>query len=120
MPHSLTQIQSDPICSSGGCTQYTHGAHKAPRGYDIDYPVPNLGMDVDIKASLANLPVAEKIVGDKWAPMGTPESIAKYSNPAKKTMYNFAPELDGNVKDSIKNLSDSETNLKHKYSLSLA
>jgi hypothetical protein len=76
-------------------------------------------MDVDIKGSLANIPVAEKIVGDNWSPMGTEESKAKYSNPAKKVMYNFAPDLDGNVKDSIKNLSDSETNLKHKYSLSL-
>jgi hypothetical protein len=38
-------------------------------------------------------------------------------NPAKKTMYNFAPELEGNIKDSIKNLSDTEGNLKHKYQL---
>lgn len=115
----MNQVSSDPICSSGGCTQYKHAAHKAPRGYDIDYPVPNFGMDVDIKGSLANLPVAEKIVGQQWNSFGTAESAAKYANPAKATMYNFAPDLDGNVKDSLKNLSDSETNLKHKYSLSL-
>lgn len=35
------QTQSDPICSSSGCYQYKH--KKKDRGYDIDYPVPNLG-----------------------------------------------------------------------------
>ena len=41
-------IQSDPICSSAGCTQY-----KLPKGnktetWPKDYPVPNLGKDHDI------------------------------------------------------------------------
>jgi hypothetical protein len=74
-------------------------------------------MDKDISASLENMPVAEKIVGHQWTNFGTEESKAKWSNPAKKTMYNFAPDLDGNIRDSIKNLSDTETNLKHKYEL---
>jgi len=74
-------------------------------------------MDKDIAGSLANMPVAEKIVGHQWTDFGTEESKAKWSNPAKKTNYNFAPELDGNIRDSIKNLSDTETNLKHKYEL---
>jgi hypothetical protein len=77
-------------------------------------------MDVDIKGSLANMPVAEKIVGTHWdSNFGSGASAAKYANPAKATMYNFAPDLDGNIKDSLKHLSDTETNLKHKYSLSL-
>lgn len=53
--------RSDPICSSAGCSQYKHKGKD--RGYDIDYAVPNFGMDRDIKGSLENLPVAEKIVG---------------------------------------------------------
>ena len=110
--------QSDPICGTGGCNQYSHG-HDARRGYDINYPVPNFGMDQDIKDSLANVPVAQRIVGDKLSDMTTPEFKEKYSNPAKKVDYNFAPELDGNIRDSQKNLADSEKKLDHKYKLSL-
>merc|ERR1719197_1267070 len=115
---SLVQLDSDPICSSGGCDQYKHGADKI-RGYDINYPVPNFGMDRDIKDSLSNVPVAEKIVGDKWSDFGTEESKEKWSNPAKKVDYNFAPALDGNIVDSQKNLADSEKKLNHQYKLSL-
>jgi tRNA A22 N-methylase len=114
----LVQLDSDPICSSGGCDQYKHG-HEARRGYDINYPVPNFGMDRDIKDSLSNVPVAEKIVGDKLSDMTSPEFKEKWENPAKKVDYNFAPELDGNIRDSVKNLSDSEKKLNHRYSLSL-
>jgi hypothetical protein len=115
---SFVQLDSDPICSSGGCDQYKHG-HEKRRGYDINYPVPNFGMDREIKDSLSNVPVAEKIVGDHLSDMTTDEFKEKYSNPAKKVDYNFAPELDGNIRDAQKNLSDTETKLNHKYSLSL-
>jgi len=74
-------------------------------------------MDKDISGSLENLPVAEKIVGHKWSDFGTEESKEKWSNPAKKVLYDFAPSLDGNVKDSLKNLSDTEGKMKHKYEL---
>jgi hypothetical protein len=90
---------SDLICSTAGCDQYKHGGEKR-RGYDINYPVPNFGMDRDIKDSLSNLPVAEKIVGENWSDFGTEASKERWSNPAKKIDYNFAPELDGNIKDS--------------------
>lgn len=74
-------------------------------------------MDKDIAGSLANVPVAEKIVGHQWSNFGTEESKAKWSNPAKKVLYDMEPKLEGGIKDSIKNLSDTETNLKHKYEL---
>lgn len=57
----MSMAQSDPICSSAGCSQYKHKT--TPRGYPIDYKVPNFGMDKDIAGSLANMPIAEKIVG---------------------------------------------------------
>merc|ERR1719162_2884418 len=41
-----TQIESDPICSSAGCTQYKH--KKKPLGYKINYGVPDFGVDTDI------------------------------------------------------------------------
>merc|ERR1712083_960883 len=71
-------------------------------------------MDRDIMGSLDNLKVAEGIVGSKWA--GIPKD--KYSNPAKKVMYNFAPKLDGDIVDSHANLAATEKVLEHKYSLS--
>jgi hypothetical protein len=76
-------------------------------------------MDRDIKDSLSNLPVAEKIVGNQWSNFGTEESKERWSNPAKKVLYDFAPELDGNIKDSHKNLADTETKMNHKYKLGL-
>jgi len=110
--------QSDPICSSGGCDQYKHGLEKL-RGYPINYSVPNFGMDRDIKDSLSNLPVAEGIVKANWSDFGTEESKERWSNPAKKVDYNFAPKLDGDIIDSHKNLADTETKMNHKYKLSL-
>jgi hypothetical protein len=37
------KMESDPICSSAGCTQYPHPSKD--RGYKIDYFVPNFGAD---------------------------------------------------------------------------
>ena len=52
-----TDIESDPICSSAGCTQYKH--KKKELGYDIDYAVPDFGVDHEILASHASLDQAE-------------------------------------------------------------
>ena len=57
-------------------------------------------MDRDIKDSLSNVPVAEKIVGDRLSDMSSDEFKEKWHNPAKDVDYNFAPELDGNIRDS--------------------
>merc|ERR1711981_781186 len=78
---------SDPICSSAGCTQYKH--KKKDRGYDINYPVPNFGVDRDILANHNSLDVAEGALGHKLI-MGTEASKAKWHNVAKDTDYNFA------------------------------
>jgi len=40
--------------------------------------------------------------------MGTAENKAKFSNPAKKVMYNFAPALDGNMIDAGNSLTIAE------------
>jgi len=52
----LTQLESDPICSSAGCTQYKRTP--APPGPPMDYPVPDFGVDIDIKDHNENLAVA--------------------------------------------------------------
>jgi hypothetical protein len=71
-------------------------------------------MDREISGSLENLKVAEVITKHNWAGIDK----AKYSNPAKKVMYNFAPNLDGDIIDSKANLSATEKVLEHSYQLS--
>ena len=46
------------------------------------------------------------MVGSNWV-MATEESKAKWHNPAKDAKYKFDPELDGNIKASLKNLGDA-------------
>lgn len=94
---SLSQLntESDPICSSAGCSQYKH--KKKPRGYDINYFVPNFGVDTDIIDNHHSLAISEDALSHKLV-MGTEASRAKWHNVAKDTEYNFAPKLDGDIR----------------------
>jgi hypothetical protein len=56
--------ESDPICSSAGCTQFQH--KKKALGYKINYPVPNFGRDSDINDNFASLKLAEGMVGAEF------------------------------------------------------
>merc|ERR1712070_525697 len=106
------QLNSDPICSSAGCTQYAH--KKTPLGYDLDYFVPSFGPDPDMVGTRNAISIAEAMHAHKLI-MGTKESRAKYHNVAKDVNYNFAPELDSHITDSLKNLADTEGVLGHKW-----
>jgi hypothetical protein len=109
---SAVKIDSDPICSSAGCTQYAH--KKTPLGYPLDYAVPNYGKDPDIVGSANSLSIAEAMHAHKLE-MGTIASRAKWHNVAKDTMYNFDPKLDEHILHSQKNLADTEDRLGHKW-----
>merc|ERR1711934_38598 len=85
------KMESDPICSSAGCTQYAQ--KKTPLGYDLDYFVPNFGPDPDMVGTSKAISIAEAMHNHKII-MGTKESRAKWHNVAKDAMYNFAPALD--------------------------
>jgi hypothetical protein len=50
------QFNSDPICSSAGCTQYQF---PKPKGHPVDYPVPDFGIDHDIISTQSNIKKAE-------------------------------------------------------------
>lgn len=106
------KTESDPICSSAGCTQFKH--KKKGLGYDIDYPVPNFGRDHDINDNFESIKLAEEMVGSKFT-IGTAESAARWKNHAKKVDYNFRPALDGDVISTQKNLADAEDTLGHKW-----
>ena len=105
---------SDPICSSAGCTQFKH--KKAKLGYPIDYPVPSFGADPDITANANSLSIAEAMHKHKLI-MGTPESKAKWHNVAKDTLYNFAPELDDDMKNTASHLGLAEGIRGHKWNI---
>merc|ERR1711934_485970 len=107
-------LESDPICSSAGCTQYKH--KKKDRGYKINYPVPNFGVDTDIVDNHASLSLAEDALAHKLE-MATAKSKAKWANPAKDVDYNFAPKLDADVRTTQKNMGDAESALGHKWEL---
>lgn len=110
--HADMHLESDPICSSAGCGQYKH--KKAPRGYDINYFVPNFGVDTDITDSHASLGLAEGALAHKLE-MGTEKSKAKWHNVAKDTDYNFAPKLDADMIHTAKHLGDAESSLGHRW-----
>jgi hypothetical protein len=105
-----TESTSDPICSSAGCGQYKHP--KKDRGYDIDYPVANWGdKDTDIVQHDENLPIAEKIVGHHWNFVLEKPPL----NPAKKTLYDYSPKLEGEMTDAAVNLDLVENKMGKKY-----
>lgn len=90
-------MQSDPICSSSGCTQYKQP--EGPPSHPMDYFVPNFGVDHDILATESNEKVASALVGHAWS-FKTPESYEKYRIRAKDVDYNFDPKLDGDMIDA--------------------
>ena len=72
-------------------------------------------MDRTTAGDLANIPVAEHIIGQRWTSMGTEENKEKFHNKAKDVDYNFAPELDHNIVDSQANLANAENTLGRSY-----
>lgn len=107
-------IESDPICSTAGCTQYGHPAPKdsttEPPPAAVDYPVPNFGKDPDMISTLNSIKIAEEMNTHKLV-MGTPESKAKWHNVAKDTLYNYAPALDKDVISTNKHIAEAEDKL---------
>ena len=112
-PVDETLLQSDPICGSAGCPE-TLPKLPAAEDWPKNYPVPNLGMDMDIAGSFNSLDVAEKIRKHKWNWV-----LAKPGegpvNPAAKTLYNFDMKLDGDIITSQYNLANVEKDLGIKY-----
>jgi hypothetical protein len=85
-------IESDPICSTAGCTQYAHPAPKdsviEPPPAAVDYFVPSFGKDPDMAGTMNSIKIAEDMNKHNLI-MVTPESKAKWHNVAKDTLYDF-------------------------------
>ena len=78
--------KSDPICSSAGCTQYTHPA--AAPAYPIDYPVADFGVDHHIKESQASEKAAEESLDHDWTP--TKDKDGKWIVPTVDAEFKLA------------------------------
>jgi len=102
---SDVQLESDPICSSAGCTQYEWPA--APKSHPVDYPVPNFGKDPDMVTTNQSLAAAEKIQKHHWNFHFYDTPI----NPAKKTLYDFNAPLADDIVHSQNSLSQAEEQL---------
>ena len=97
-------MESDPICSSAGCSQYKQP--EGPKPHPMDYFVPNFGMDRDIIATEQDEKVASALVGHAWS-FKTPESWEKWRNRAKDVDYNFDPALEGDMVTSLDNMHNA-------------
>ena len=67
-----------------------------------------------MKATDRSLEIAEAQYDHKLQ-MGTSESRKSRHNVAKDTEYDFDPQLDLDIRNTKKNLADTEKNLKHKW-----
>jgi hypothetical protein len=103
-------IESDPLCSTAGCTQYLHPAPedspRFPPPAAVDYAVPSFGKDPDMESTMNSLKIAEDSVNHTLN-MKTPESAAKYGNRAKETPYDYKPTLDEDVLSTNANIEAS-------------
>ena len=102
---SAVKIDSDPICNSAGCTQYKQKT--TPLGYDLDYFVPNFGVDQDIINTKNSLGVSLALHGrgDKSEDWKIPKKLEK--DPPE---YKIFP-LDVTMQDSLSNLENVEGRL---------
>lgn len=92
-PPAFAQRPSVPACTSLGCATDTVDPYTkttAP-GYPVDYPVPNLGQDTDIAASMKHMNDAEGKLG-AW---NLPEAAAVQlnSDPIVGTANEYMPHL---------------------------
>jgi hypothetical protein len=78
----------------------------------MDYPVPSFGADEEIEATANSISIGEAMYNHKIV-MGTEESKAQWANPALDagSQYNFAPELDNDIKVTHTNLANAEESL---------
>jgi len=95
-------MRSDPICSTAGCTQYTHPSQKAP--YPIDYVVPNFGVDSEIADHDSNLKKTETLLGRKFNP-----KLKEDPHPTDYKVPNFG--VDQDIKDATSNIANAESGL---------
>jgi hypothetical protein len=102
------KTESDPMCSSAGCT---FKARKDAKTHPMNYFVPNFGVDEDIGDSHSSLNWAEKNLKHTWVP------VLKDDQPKSHPVDYFVPKfgLDEDIKNTQANIAAQETRLKTKW-----
>lgn len=98
-----SDIYSDPICHSAGCTQYLHP--KPEPGHPVDYPVPNFGRDTDVITTFNSLDVAQKIRNHEWNYDGIKPK------PEEPVLYHDGEELDEDINHTHAHMAAAEAKL---------
>ena len=103
-------LQSDPICSSAGCTEYKLPELDPKLEWPKNYFVPDFGVDNDIEGTFESLQDAQRIRKHVW---NWELNCTKDEpcNPALRTRYNFNPKLTDDIIVSQNNLVKSEKDL---------
>jgi hypothetical protein len=99
---AMVQLESDPICSSAGCSQYEHPKKKD--SYPMNYVVPNFGVDQEIKDHNENIKKTEEQLGHVWN--------LKKAEDGPGLDY-FVPNfgVDQDIKDAQENIGSAESTL---------
>jgi len=104
--YEALQIESDPICHSAGCTQYKHPKAKEEPTHPMDYFVPHFGKDRDVTGTWKSIETAQEML-DHNLTIGE-EKVEKAADPV---MYNYAPELDDDMKHTNLHMAAAEKSL---------
>merc|ERR1712146_31878 len=106
---NLIQTKNDPIGSSIGITQYP--LPKTPLGYDVDYVVPNFGVDPEILNVQKSLAETEKTMGQEFH-LPDPDT-QKVGYPTGYTVPNFGADHD--IVGTQNSIATTEEKLNYKW-----
>ena len=82
----------------------------ADPGFPKDYKVEDYGEDPEIRATLDHEKLASQMVKHNWD-MGSHKHFEEYRNKALDTLYDYEPELDSDIKNTLKHADKAEANL---------
>lgn len=107
---NFVQIESDPVCHSAGCTQYTwmDALRKKKEGPPVEYPT-GQALEGDIINTWDNLDVAEKLKNHEWK--FNQDVYDKRDKLDEPITYNFKPDLDEDIVNTQGHLAVSEKKL---------
>jgi len=105
---SEVETESDPICSSAGCT---HPKRANAATHPMDYFVPNFGKDENVKHTWSSLDWAEKSLKHKFNP------TLKGDTPDGPPKDYFVPDfgLEEDVVDTLANIKKTEVKQKREW-----
>ncbi len=99
---------SDPACSSAGCN---YASEKGKKTHEMNYFVPNFGLDQNVQTTLDNTNLAEQITGHKW------QYVDPKDRPKANKVDYYVPNFgqDTEIKQTLDLEAKAEKKLNHKW-----